>query len=129
MAKAEERHENIEIYDRLIALLPDQKRKGKASAYTSLNGHMFSFMDKNGELAIRFSEAEKKALMEKYGAKESIQYNSVMRGYIVVPDDLMSDFETLSGLFKASFEYIKGLKPKPTTSKKKTLLKKKETKT
>lgn len=117
--KPDSREDKLKVYDKLIALLPDQKRKGKASAYTSLNGHMFSFLDKDGALSIRFSEAEKKALMEKYGAKESIQYNSVMRGYIVVPEKLFSDFAALSELFRNSFEYINSLKPKPTKRKKK----------
>lgn len=113
--------EKLEIYDRLVEMLPNQKRKGKTSAYTSQNGHMFSFLDKkNGELSIRFSEAVKKELMEKYGAKESIQHNSVMRGYIVVPEDIFNNFEVLSELFKDSYEYINSLKPKPTKKKKKS---------
>jgi len=111
--------EKIELYDRLIETLPDQKRKGKTSAYTSLNVHMFSFLDGTGDLSLRFSEDQKKALMEEYGAKESIQYNSVMRGYIVVPEEVLSDFDKLSELFKSSYEYIKSLKPKPTKRKKK----------
>lgn len=111
--------EKLETYDKLIASIPDQKRKGKTSAYTSLNGRMFSFLDKKtGELSIRFSEAVKRTLMEKYGAKESIQYNSVMRGYIVVPEELFGNFELLSELFKNSYEHIASLRPKPTKKKK-----------
>ena len=111
--------ERVELYDKLIETLPDQKRKGAAAAYTSLNGHMFSFVDKTGDFAFRYSEARKKELMEELGAKESIQYNSVMRGYIVVPENLMEDFDKLAELFKESYEYISSLEPKPTTKKKK----------
>ncbi len=109
--------ERIELYDKLIAKLPDQKRKGAANAYTSLNGHMFSFVDKNGEFAFRYSDARKKELIEELGAKESIQYNSVMRGYIVIPENLMDDLDRLSDLFAESFEYISSVPPKPTKKK------------
>ena len=120
MAEKKTPEEKLEMFDKLVGTLPDQKRKGKASAYTSHNGHMFSFLDKkSGELSLRFSEAGKKALMEKYGAKESIQHNSVMRGYIIVPEELFGDYDVLSELFKDSYEYINSLKPKPTNKKKK----------
>ncbi len=111
--------ERVELYDKLITTLPDQERKGATSAYTSLNGHMFSFVDKSGEFAFRFSEEEKKALMEELGAKESIQHNSIMKGYIIIPESFMDDFDKLSELFKQSYEYISSLKPKPTKKKKK----------
>lgn len=79
---------------------------------------MFSFVDKNGEFAFRYSEARKKELIEEIGGKESIQYNSVMRGYIVVPENLMDNFNKLAELFKESYKYISSLKPKPTKKKK-----------
>ena len=111
--------ERVELYDKLIETLPDQKRKGAASAYTSLNGHMFSFVDKTGEFAFRYSEKRKKELIEELGGKESIQYNSVMRGYVVFPEKMMDDFDKLAELFKESYEYIASLPPKPTKKKKK----------
>ncbi len=110
--------ERIELYDKLIATLPDQKRKGAANAYTSLNGHMFSFVDKTGEFAFRYSDQRKKELIEELGGKESIQYNSVMRGYVVFREDLMDDFDKLAELFNESYKYIASLEPKPTTKKK-----------
>lgn len=111
--------ERVELYDKLIATLPDQKRKGAASAYTSLNGHMFSFVDKTGEFAFRYSDQRKAELIEELGGKESIQYNSVMRGYVVFPESIMDDFGKLEELFMESYEYIASLKPKPTKKKKK----------
>lgn len=109
----------IELYDRVIATVPGQVRKGAASAYTSLNGHMFSFVDEKGEFAFRYSEARKKDLMAEIGGRESIQYNSVMRGYVVLPDDMMDDLDKLSALFAESHKYISSLEPKPTAKKKK----------
>lgn len=111
--------ERVELYDKLIKTLPDQKRKGAASAYTSLNGHMFSFVDKNGEVAFRYSDQRKQELIAELGGKESIQYNSVMRGYVVFPEKMMGDFGKLSELFNESYKYIATLPPKPAKKKKK----------
>ena len=54
--------EKLEIYDKLVAKCPRFERKGKTGPYTSANGHMFSFLNKDGELGIRFS----KEVQEKY---------------------------------------------------------------
>lgn len=111
--------ELLELYDKLIAGIPDLKRKGKANPYTSLNGHMFSFLDKEGKLSIRFSAEDQEAFIKKHKAELSIQYGAVMRGYVVIPEKMMKNVKTLSGYFKKSYEYISSLKPKPTTKKKK----------
>jgi hypothetical protein len=34
--------------------------------YTSLNGHMFSFLTKTGKLALRLPEPERDAFLKKY---------------------------------------------------------------
>lgn len=109
----------LDLYDKLISMLPDQKRKGAKSAYTSLNGHMFSFLDDKNHFCFRYSEADKRKYIEELNAEESIQYNSVMRGYIVVPEEIEKNEDQLANLFQKSFEYISSLKPKPTKKKKK----------
>ena len=38
----------LALYDKLLATNPRVELKGAASAYTSLNGHMFTFMTKTG---------------------------------------------------------------------------------
>lgn len=52
----------LALYDQLIAKCKGIERKGKTMPYTSANGHMFSQLNKDGELGIRFSEEVK----EKY---------------------------------------------------------------
>ncbi len=111
--------EKLELYERLVATLENVQRKGKANPYTSLNGHMFSFLSKEGEIAIRFSKEEQEAFMEKHNAGPSIQYGSVMRGYVTVPEDMLARFDELAAYLKKSYEYIASLEPKPTTKKKK----------
>ncbi len=54
--------EKFAKYDELIAMCPRFERKGKAVPYTSANGHMFSQLNKDGELGIRFSKAGRKSI-------------------------------------------------------------------
>lgn len=35
-------HENVQFYEKLLALFPDVERKGATHPYTSVNGIMFS---------------------------------------------------------------------------------------
>ncbi len=58
--------DKIDLYDQLIATHPDIERKGKTSPYTSLNGHMFTYLSKTGSLGIRLSKEEREAFLEKY---------------------------------------------------------------
>lgn len=39
-------NERLAFYDRLIAANPNFERKGKTMPYTSVNGHMFSQLNK-----------------------------------------------------------------------------------
>lgn len=47
--------DNLKLYDMAVAKCPEIERKGKSMPYTSANGHMFSLLNKDGELGIRFS--------------------------------------------------------------------------
>ncbi len=57
----DDRQKHVELCDRLIATIPNQKRKGNPSANTSLNEHMFSFAGKNGEFAFAILRRGKKS--------------------------------------------------------------------
>lgn len=52
--------------------------------------------------------------MEKFNTGLSHQYGAVMRKYVHVPDELLSDIETLKPYLEKSFDYVQTLKPKPT---------------
>lgn len=92
--------------------------KGKAG-YTSLNGHMFSFVGKDGMVAIRLSPEDKASFESEHKTGDVIQYNSVMRGYVPISNKMLRDTSLCSDLLKAGRDYIATLKSKPTTKKKK----------
>ena len=43
----------LALYEKLAATKPNVERKGDTVPYTSLNGHMFSYLSKEGKLALR----------------------------------------------------------------------------
>ena len=110
----------LAIYEGLVADYPDLKVKGKANRYTSMNGNMFSFLNKDdATLCFRYSEADKKAYNETNGTSDVISYGAVMRGYVVITPEIMADRAALQDHFDRCVEHAKTLKPKPTKKPKK----------
>jgi len=48
--------ETRKIYDQIVERCPRFERKGKTMPYTSANGHMFSLLNKAGELGFRYAK-------------------------------------------------------------------------
>ena len=111
---------NLALYEKLVATNPEVTRKGKTMPYTSLNGHMFSMLTKEGVLALRLPAGEREAFLEKYETTLSVQYGTVMKEYVLVPVGLLERTEELKTYFDMSYGYVGSLKPKPTTRKKKS---------
>ena len=90
----------LALYDMLIATNPRVERKGAASAYTSMNGHMFSFLTKTGTLAFRLPADERRAFLKKYRTKLCVQYGTVMKEYVEVPASLLKNTRELTTLLR-----------------------------
>ena len=111
--------DRLALYERLVDQVEGVEIKGAKSAYTSLNGHMFSFMTSEGVLALRFSDEEQKVFMEAFKTGPVIQYGAVMRGYVEIPASLLEDTSSLMPIFEKSLAYIRSLKPNPGKRKSK----------
>ena len=107
----------IEAYDRLVATVPGVERKGATLPYTSINGHMFSFLTETGSLALRLPTAEREAFILRYGATLQSAHGTVMKEYVSVPDATFDDTAELAPWFLASHAHAAGLKPKATARK------------
>ena len=112
--------DKLALYEKLVATNPKVERKGDTVPYTSLNGHMFSYLSKEGKLALRLPPEEREAFLKKYKAKLCEAYGRVQPEYVEVPDALLSSTRELKKFFEASYEYVASLKPKPTAKKKKS---------
>ena len=105
--------DKLALYDKLIAT----KRKGTANPYTSLNGHMFSYLGPSGSLALRLPENEREKSLKKYKTTLFEAYGHVMKEYVTVPDRLLRNTNELRSYLDLIYEYIRTLKPKPTRKK------------
>ena len=111
--------EKLTLYEALVDTHTKIERKGKSNPYTSVNGHMFSYLSKVGELGLRLSAEDREAFVEKYKSEPFVQYGAVMKEYVAVPDGLLAKTEELEGYLVMSYDYVSALKPKPTKMKKK----------
>ncbi len=91
--------------------------KGAKNPYTSRNGHMFSFLDADGTMALRLSDELTDEFRSSYGSGDVIQYGATMRGYSSVPAELLADADTLTDWFDRSWEWVGTLPAKPTKKK------------
>jgi hypothetical protein len=107
----------IALYDKVISTVRGIERKGDTVPYTSLNGNMFSYLTKDGSLAIRLPKDKIEAFLTKHKTKLCEAYGIVQKEYVMVPDTLLKNTGELKKHFAESYNYAASLKPKPTKKK------------
>ena len=105
--------EKLDLYEVVVASVDGVERKGAASPYTSRTGHMTSFIDKEGVVSIRLDGDDREEFMEKYDTDLAVQHGSVMKEFVVVPDDLLGRPDELRDWFVRSWVWVGILEPKP----------------
>ena len=103
-----------ELYRKLVATVPGVDVKGDSMLYTSMNGNMYSFIDKEDKVGLRLSKEDREAFLEKYDTTLFHAHGTVLKEYVTVPGDLLSKTSVLKKHFAKSHEYAQTLKPKPT---------------
>jgi len=104
--------EKLKIYDNLVAKCSRFERKGKTMPYTSANGHMFSLFNKAGEIGIRFSKEIQEKYIEEFDSSIYKSYNSIMHGYVLIPEKMLEDLDNLAKYLDESYNYVMSLDPK-----------------
>ena len=104
--------EKLKVYDELVSKCSRFERKGKTMPYTSANGHMFSLLNKAGEIGIRFSKEVQKKYIEEWGTTIFKSYNSIMHGYVLIPENMLQDLDNLARYLNESYDYVMSLEPK-----------------
>lgn len=104
--------EKLALYDALVAKCPRFERKGKTMIYTSANGHMFSLLNKIGQIGIRFSKEVQEKYMQELNTTYFKSYGATMRGYILIPDNMLEDLDELAKYLNESYDYVMSLDPK-----------------
>ncbi|MDG1260951.1 MAG: hypothetical protein P8O05_04260 [Flavobacteriales bacterium] len=103
---------NLEKYDAAVACLDGIQRKGKTVPYTSANGYMFSFINKEGQFGVRLPKEAYLSFREEHNDADFRSHGSVMKEYVHVPDSLMENQEVLKNLISSAHQYVISLPPK-----------------
>ena len=104
--------DKIDAYEKIVATNHAIGRKGDTVPYTSYNGNMFSYLEKDGSLGLRLPEEALESFLKKYKTTRFLSYGIVKKEYALVPDKLLKNTKELKPYFDLSFEYVKTLKPK-----------------
>jgi len=104
--------EKLKVYDELVSKCPRFERKGKTMIYTSANGHMFSLLNKAGEIGIRFSKDIQEKYIKEFDSSIYKSYNSTMHGYVLIPEKMLTDLDKLAKYLDESYDYVMSLDPK-----------------
>jgi len=86
--------------------------KGKTMPYTSVNGHMTSFLDKEGKMGLRLSKEEIEVFIKEHKSTLMEQHGRTMKDFVVVPAEAFNDSKQLLELLEVSVSHALGLKPK-----------------
>ncbi|NQV16548.1 hypothetical protein HQ531_13885 [bacterium] len=118
-SKTKKYQEMFDIYEEMVGSIPEIERRGATMPYTALNGNMFSFLSKEGQISLRLSRPDRDLFLSIYDDSLSIQYGAVMKEYVELPDAVAKSPGKLNEYFCISYEYAKTLKPKATKRPKK----------
>jgi hypothetical protein len=104
--------EKLELYDKLIHERPHMERKGVGLPYTSVNGHMFTFLSAAGSLALRLPAGQREEFLAEYKTSLFVAHGAVLKEYVEVPEELFRNTAELLPHLDISYAYVLGLKPK-----------------
>jgi hypothetical protein len=104
--------DKLQLFEKLIASLPEIERKGDVHPYTSANGHMFTYLDQTGAMGIRLPKDELEAFLTKYKTTLFESYGVIKKNWAAVPDALLKNTKELKKYLEISYAYVKTLKPK-----------------
>ncbi len=76
------------LYEKLVSSIPTIELRGATMPYTSCNGHMFSFLDKEGNLGLRLPESERNEFIHEHKTKLCEAYGTILKEYVLVPESL-----------------------------------------
>lgn len=102
----------LALYKQAIDVTSGIELKGKNMPYTSANGHMYSQLNKDGELGIRLSKKDREDFYKEYGEEPYLSYGAVMIEYVKIPDALLAKPKKIGKYLAMGANYVNTLKPK-----------------
>jgi len=109
--------DKLRLYEKLIAATSGAEAKSNfGSAYTAVNGNMYSMISKYGVVGIRLSPTEIVAFLDKYKATmfRADPAWPPSKLMVAIPDDLLAKTKELKPYLELSIRYTRTLRPKAT---------------
>lgn len=78
--------------------------------YTSANVHMFSQINKDGEIGIRLPKDKREEYLKNYETAPSKSYAAVMKEYVLIPENLLYHPDIVSSYLLDGHNYVNSLK-------------------
>jgi hypothetical protein len=104
--------DKLALYEALIKSVSQIDRKGAVHPYTSLKGHMFTYLDQTGTLGLRLPPVALETFLKKYKTTLFRSYGVVKKDWATVPASLLKNTKELKNHLEVSYEYVKILKRK-----------------
>ncbi|GLQ21009.1 hypothetical protein ACFFUB_07375 [Algimonas porphyrae] len=105
--------DRLAIFDTVVAQCPEIERKGKTMPYCSANGHMFALLTKDGELGFRLGKNGMATFFRDHDDSGPLKsHGATMRGYVRIPDGMMTDVDQLVTHLQQAKAYVESLPPK-----------------
>ena len=86
--------ESLRLYEHAVAAV-GWERKGATMPYTSAAGHMTSFLDPTGAMALRLTRALRDEFIATYDTRIAEQHGRAMPDFVIVPKALLQDTREL----------------------------------
>ncbi len=90
----------------------DLKEKAKQCLILLQMDICFHSFNKAGEIGIRFSKEIQKKYIEEFDSSIYKSYNSIMHGYVLIPEKMLEDLDNLAKYLDESYDYVMSLDPK-----------------
>ena len=112
--------DKLALYQRLLEAVEGVDAKANfGSAYTAVNGNMYSMISKHGVVGIRLPEPDRSEFLAEHGT-ELFRGDPAWppaREFVAVPGTLLADTEALRPVLERSLRYVRTLKPKGASPK------------
>ncbi len=104
--------QKLKIYERLINTNGNFSRKGKTTAYTSVNGYMFSLLNKESQIGIRLPKESAEKFIRKFNTTRYKSHGAWMKDYVLIPENEHEEIEKFAPYLQESYEFVMSLPSK-----------------
>ena len=84
----------LRLYEAVVSGNPNAARKGAKMPYTSRNGHIFSFLDPSGTMALALPPDQRIEFLAREDSRLVEQHGRILNDFVAVPPQLLINRST-----------------------------------